>query len=293
VVDLLLLPLIKLFQQFLRILPETWAAGIGRFLGRVALRLLKWRREIAFANVRKIFRDSSVEQAEDVVRSCFEKLGTNMIELLLIPYLRPEEFSKRFTVEDAHYAEEAARLGKGVLALGFHYANWEITGVVSFLLKREIIALARPLKGHKRLDGFINRLRAATGLTIIPNQDTARDAVRYLREGKIVAILGDQREKRSKAVFVEFFGEKVPTSKGIVALAMRTGAPIVPIYLRRQGFLRYASVCGAPIEMERKGNIEELIYRNARRINEVLETLVAADPSEWFLVHRRFGRDAY
>jgi KDO2-lipid IV(A) lauroyltransferase len=291
--DLVLLSVIKLFQQFLRILPETYAAGIGRFLGRVALRLLKWRRGIAIANVHKIFRGISDEQAKAIVRSCFEKLGTNLIELLLIPYVPKEEFLKRFKMENRHYAEEAARLEKGVLALGFHYANWEITGVVSFLLGREIIALARPLKGHQLLDGFINRLRAATGLTIIPNQDTARDAMRYLRENRMVAILGDQREKRSKAVFVELFGEKVPTSKGIVALAMRTGAPIVPIYLKREGFLRYRIVCGKGIEIERKGNIEELIYKNARKINEVLETLVAANPDEWFLVHRRWGRDAY
>ena len=292
-VDLLLLSIIKLFQQFLRLLPETYAAGIGRFLGRVTLRLLKWRREIAIANVHKIFRDMSDEQAKDIVRSCFEKLGTNLIELLLIPYLPKEEFPKRFTLENGHYVEEAARLGKGTLVLGFHYANWEISGVGSILLGREVIALARPLKGHQLLDAFINRLRAATGLTIIANQDTARDAMKYLRENRIVAILGDQREKRSKAVFVELFGEKVPTSKGLVALAMRTGAPIVPMHMRREGFLRYRIVCGKPIEIERKGNIEELIYRNARKINEVLEALIAEHPDEWFLVHRRWGRDAY
>jgi lauroyl/myristoyl acyltransferase len=45
--------------------------------------------------------------------------------------------------------------------------------------------------------------------------------------------------------------------------------------------------------MERKGNIEELIYKNARKINAFLETLIAAHPDEWFLVHRRWGRDAY
>ena len=291
--DLLFLSLIKCFQQFVRVLPETCAARVGAFLGRAALRLLSRRRKIALANVRRIAEGIPDAQAKDVVRSCFEKLGINFVELLLIPYLPREDFPKRFNIENVHHVEEATKLDKGILALVFHYGNWEIMGIASFLLQREVIALARPLKGQRFLQGFINHLRAATGLTVIPNQDTARDAMKYLRENRIVAILGDQREKRSKGVYVELFGEKVPTSKGIVMLAMRTGSPVVPVYLRREGFLRYTIVFGGPIEMERKGNIEELIYKNTRKINAFLESLIAAHPDEWFLVHRRWGRNSY
>jgi KDO2-lipid IV(A) lauroyltransferase len=251
------------------------------------------RRKIAMTNARRIVKGISDAQAKDVVRSCFEKLGINFVELLLIPYLSKEKFPERFHMENMQYVVEATKLNKGILALVFHYGNWEIMGIASFLLKKEVIALARPLKGQRFLQGFINDLRAATGLTVIPNQDTARDAMKYLRENRIVAILGDQREKRSKGVYVELFGEKVPTSKGIAMLAMRTGAPVIPVYLRREGFLRYTIVYCEPIEMDRKGNIEELIYENMRKINGFLERLIAAHPDEWFLVHRRWGRDAY
>jgi KDO2-lipid IV(A) lauroyltransferase len=164
-------------------------------------------------------------------------------------------------------------------------------GVASTLINREIVALARPLKGHPRLNTFLVGLRASTGLTIIPNKDTARDVMRLLKENRMVAFLGDQREKRSKAVWVELFGQKVPTSKGIVALAMKTGAPLIPIYSRRDGFLRYTVVCGEPLPMERKAaSMDELICRNARKVNELLERIVTEHPDEWFLVHRRFGR---
>jgi len=198
--DLFLLPIIKLFQQVLRLLPEACVVGVGAFLGRVAMRFLKWRREIAVVNVHKIDKSLSDEQARGVVRRCFEKLGINLMEQLLVPYVPKEEYKTRFKMENAHHVEEALGMNKGLLALGFHYANWEITGVTSYLLGREIITLARPLKGHQLLDRFLNNLRASTGLTVIPNRDTARDAMRYLRENKVVAILGDQREKSSKAV---------------------------------------------------------------------------------------------
>jgi KDO2-lipid IV(A) lauroyltransferase len=181
-------------------------------------------------------------------------------------------------------------MNKGIMALLFHYGNWEIMGVASFVLQREIIALARPLKRHKYINNFLNKLRHSTGLTIIANENTGRDVIRYLKENRIVAVLGDQREKRSRGVYVEFFGEKVPTSKGIVTICMKTGTPIIPAYPVREGFLRYKIICCEPLEMERKGNIDELIHKNTRRINAFLESIIVKNPDEWFWVHRRWGR---
>ncbi len=291
-VDLLLICFIKAFQQCLRTLPEKACSLTGVTLGRLGFLFLGKRRRVAIANARRISPALSSSQATSVARSCFEKLGVNVIESLLFPFVPKEEYDKRFRLEKRGDVDAVLKAHQGILALGFHYSNWEITGVASFLLKRDIVALARPLKGHAALDGFLNRLRGSTGLTIIPNKETARDVVRLLRENHVVAFLGDQREKRSKAVWVDLFGQKVPTSKGIVAIAMKTGVPIVPIYARRDGFLRYTIVYNEPLRIERKGApLNELISRNARQINAFLEEIVTERPDEWFLVHKRFGRD--
>ena len=288
----MLLFLIRAFQMLLRAFPERLSRSTGVFLGRVGFLFLRKRRTIAIANVRRISPVLSTARAAEVAQRCFENLGVNFVEVLLFPFVRKEEYGERFRLEKKGGVNEALGADRGALILGFHYSNWEIMGIASFLLQREIVALARPLKGRMKLNNFLNDLRSSTGLTTIPNKDTARDVMRLLKENRMVAFLGDQREKRSKAVWVELFGEKVPTSKGIVALAMKTGAPVIPIYSRRDGFLRYTVVCDDPLPIERKGaSKDELIYRNARRVNALLERLVAERPHEWFLVHRRFGRN--
>ena len=264
----------------------------GSTLGGLAFLCLGKRRRVAVANAHRILPDLPPGEARAVARSCFRKLGVNFTESLLFPYIPENEYGSRFRLEKKGRVDEALRGGRGVLALGFHYSNWEITGVSAILLGREIVALARPLKGHAGLNDFLNDLRSSTGLTIIPNRDTARDVIRLLGENRIVAFLGDQREKRSRAVWVDLFGQKVPTSKGVVAVAMKTGAPVVPVYARREGFLRYTIVYNEPLLMERKGApLDELIVRNARRVNAFLEEIVRERPDEWFLAHRRFGRD--
>jgi KDO2-lipid IV(A) lauroyltransferase len=291
-VDFLLILVVRAFQGFLRVLPERLSYCIGTSLGKIGFLLLKSRRKVAIANAMRISPGISREMAQHTARVCFEKLGVDLIEALLFQYLKKSDLAIRFRLEMRGGVKETLAEDRGLLALGFHYSNWEIMGVASHLLGREIVALARPLKGHAGLNRFLNGLRASTGLTIIPNKDTARAVMRLLKEKRMVAFLGDQREKRSKAVWVELFDHKVPTSKGIVAIAMKTGAPVIPIYSIREGFLRYTVVCDEPVLIERTGDeLDELIRRNARRINEVLERIVGGQPDEWFLVHRRFGRD--
>jgi KDO2-lipid IV(A) lauroyltransferase len=291
-IDCFIIFIIKSFQQIVRVLPEAIQCKIGIFLGRSAFVFLKKRRKIAISNIKRVFNNLNDAEITGIAKRCFEKLGINFIELLILPYVPKDEHGDRFKIENKIYFDNALKMNKGVIILVFHFANWEIMGVAASFLQHGIVVLARPLKRHKLVNDFLNRLRGSMGFRIIPNENTGKDVMRYLKENNIVAILGDQREKRSRGIFVEFFNEKVPTSKGIATIGMKTGAPVVPVYFLREGFLRYKIVCNEPLEMERKGNINELIYRNTRKINAFLESIILKNPDEWFWVHRRWGRDS-
>jgi Kdo2-lipid IVA lauroyltransferase/acyltransferase len=289
-IDFFLIFIVKTLQQILRILPEHMQRSVGAFFGRSAFFVLKGRKKVAISNIKKAFTSLKCEEINNIAKRSFEKLGINFIEMLMVPYVPKSEYNSRFTMENRHYIDDALKQNKGVIVLIFHFTNWEIMGVASNSLASDIVVLARPLKKHKYINNFLNRIRNATGLCIIPNADTAKDVMRHLKANKIIGILADQREKRSRGVFVELFGEKVPTTKGIAAIGMKTGAPVIPMYFVREGFLKYRVVWDEPIEMERKGNIEELIYKNTRKINAFLETIILKYPDEWFWVHRRWGR---
>lgn len=286
----LLIVTIKIFQQSLRLLPEKGQSFIGKSFGRLCFIVLRNRRGVAIANIKRVFHNKSAAEATSIARSHFEKLGVLAIEFLLVPFLDDTELHKRFTLEGRSFFDEALVRGNGVIGLGFHFGNWEVSGVVARLLKHDIIALARPLKKNVLLNEFLNNLRKSTGLTIIVNRNIAKTVMKLLKENKIVAMLADQREKRSLGVWVDFFGTKVPTSKGVAMIAMKTGSPVIPAYPVRKGFLRYTFVCGPPIEMERKGNIDDLVVINTRKINAFLESIILEYPDEWFWVHRRWGR---
>ncbi|OPY03422.1 MAG: Lipid A biosynthesis lauroyl acyltransferase [Syntrophorhabdus sp. PtaB.Bin047] len=291
IADIAIISLIKALQCALMALPESARQGTGRWLGRMGFALLRKRRNIAIANIRRAFPDLAPDKVRGIALSCFQKLGTNMIELILVPFLPPREVPERFSLEPKDIVERTLATGRGVIALTFHFGNWEIMGITSKLLDQPVVALARPLKKHTRLNAFLNRLRESTGLTIIVNANTAKEVMRLLRKSSIIAILADQREKRSRGVFVDFFGHKVPTSKGTAMIAMKTGCQVVPCYPVRNGFLRYTIMCGEPLVMERDGDIDDLIAKNTRKINAFLEDIIRQYPDEWFWVHQRWGRE--
>jgi KDO2-lipid IV(A) lauroyltransferase len=290
IIDLFLILIIKVFQQSLRIFPESFQRCTGSILGRFAFHILKKRRQVAVSNILRVFKHYSEGEAHEVARRSFEKLGINFVEALLLPYIPKKDYETRFSIENREFVDEALKRNKGLIALVFHYANWEIMGVASWFLNNPIVVLARPLKRHKLINTFMNRMRIASGLKVIPNVNTSKDVMKYLKENNIIAILGDQREKRSKGIYVDFFGEPVPTTRGIATIGMKTGSPVLPFYFERQGFLRYVIRCHKPLEMERKGDIEELVRKNTRKINAFLESIILENPDEWFWVHRRWGR---
>ena len=271
-------------------MPESLQVFKGKMLGRLAFFFLRDRRKVAITNIRRVFAHLSDREITSIAKRNFEKLGINFIELLLISYLSKREVIERFAIEGREFFEEALKKGKGVIVLAFHFANWEVAGIVSNFFDQDFIVLARPLKKHRLLNNFLNHVRESAGLTIIVNENVAQEVMRLLKKNKVVVILGDQRGKQSRGVFVDFFGTKVPTPKGIAMIGMKTRSPVVPIYPVRKGFLRYTYVCGEPIEMERAGNIEELVVKNTQKINAFLETIILKYPDEWFWVHRRWGR---
>lgn len=286
--DLFLILFLILFCCSLFFLPESIKEKLGVFLGRIAFILLRKRREIALKNVERVFKAFEGEERLRIVRRSFERMGINFVELLSSFSLKG--LKERFTIRGGEILSRLLREKKSIVLIGFHYSNWEIMGILSRLMNVKIVAIAKPLKNHFFLNRFLNYLRSKTGLYVLQDKGSLKHILSYIKEGVPVALLVDQREKRSKAVFVEFFGDKVPTTKVVGILSLRIEAYFVPVYLERLGFLRYRFVIAESLKMEKEGERELLIYRNTKKINEFLERLILENPEEWFWVHRRWSR---
>jgi len=283
--------LLKGFSLLVNLLPEGFALWCGMQLGSLFFHLDWERRKVALENLHLAFgKEKSEEELLAIARRAFQNLGMMAVEFFRIPKMDVEAFKKRVTIEGL---EEALRLlgrGKGVLLLLAHFGNWEMMGIMSKLIGDSIMVIAKPMKKNERMDQYITEIRNAAGLEVISSIKASRIVIKALSQNRVVGILIDQRAKRSEGIWADFFGKKAPTTPGLAVLAMKTGAPVVPVFMVRNGFGKHRLIIQKPLELIRTGDIKRDVEANTQLFNHTLESMIRQYPDQWFWVHRRWER---
>src|SRR5206468_2973986 len=83
-----------------------------------------------------------------------------------------------------------------------------------------------------------------------------------------------------------FLGEPFAVPEGLLVLASLSGAPIVPVFSRRLGFLAYETLNTAPIRLPRRPTPDTL-DEAAQTLVTRLESFVREYPTHWFRFHRQ------
>jgi len=186
--------------------------------------------------------------------------------------------------------EERVRLayaqGKGVLFVTGHFGFWELHAVVHALQLAPIGVLARALD-NPYLNDLLERIRQRTGNTVIYRQGTIRRVMRMLQTGQGVAVLIDQHIQSRDAIYVDFFERPAATTPAVAALALRTGAPVVPVFALPLRGGRYRMIYEHPVEPPRADS-DAAVREFTQRCTDVLEMYVRRHPDLWLWMHRRW-----
>jgi len=285
--------LLRAFSFFVNLLPEGFALWMGRQLGNVWYHLDFEHRNVAIQNLQMAFgHEKSVSEIRDIARRTFQNLGMTGMEFFRIPRMDVKTFKERVKIEGLEEALKLFQKGKGIFLLLSHFGNWEMMGVMSKVIGQPIMVLAKPMKRKELLDEWIGKIRSASGLEVISAVNAGRKVIRALSQNRVVGILIDQRAKRSEGIWADFFGKKAPTTPGLAVLAMKTGAPVLPVFMVRDGFQGHRLIIKEPLELIRTGDIKRDVEANTQLFNRTLESMIRQYPDQWFWVHRRWERKA-
>ena len=114
--------------------------------------------------------------------------------------------------------------------------------------------------------------------------------MRMLQSGQGVAVLIDQHISSRDATYIDFFERPAATTSAVAALALRTGAPVVPVFALPLGGGRYRMIYEHPVEPPRDDS-GDAVREFTQRCTDVLEMYVRRHPDLWLWMHRRW-RDA-
>jgi KDO2-lipid IV(A) lauroyltransferase len=278
--------IVRLLIGVVRVLPFSLVDWWGSLLGLTFWAIDRPHRRIAERNVAAAFPSRSAVERRRIVRGAFEHFGRLLFELLKFSTLPPAKMLARVEFEGEEHVRLAYAQGKGVLFVTGHFGFWELQAMVHALRLRPMTVLARALD-NRPLNDLLERMRTRTGNGVIYRQGTIRRVMRLLQAGESVGILIDQHIQSRDAIYVDFFDRPAATTSVVAALALRTGAPVIPLFALPIGPGRYRliyehSVEPPPIDAAHR------VHEFTQRCTDVLEMYVRRHPDLWLWMHRRW-----
>lgn len=281
-----LVPLARALGACGRAIPSAWSDVAGRLLGWGWYRLVPIRRAVARRQVADALAVDAPE-AEQVVRGMYRHLGRSFVELFLMAG-RPARLDTAglpVEVEGRAHLEAALAEGRGVLVLSGHLGNFELLVRLGGALDRPTWVVTNAFRS--RLAERLWRALRAGGPGLLPASGSGRAVLRALGRGEVVAFVLDQNVPPRGAVFVPFFGRLAATSPGLAKVALRSGAPIVPVFAERvEGGHRL--VVEPPIRAAGTGDRSGDVERVTARCVGVVEAAIRRAPEQWLWIHRRW-----
>lgn len=221
-------------------------------------------------------------QIASTVRSSLRNFFRDFVEVGFALETAPEKIRAEIPVLGRAHLEAALAKGKGAIALSAHLGNFFLVGTrLSAEGYVTSVLVNQPANGY--FGHLMDRWRLRVGQRTIharPRRLAFRNLVQALRRNEITIVIADEYRSGS-GVFVPFFGRTVLARRGPATLALRTGAPLVPIYLIRRPDGELKLIIEPEIELAKSGAIKADVRENTLRVAEWLEKTVSAYPGQW------------
>jgi KDO2-lipid IV(A) lauroyltransferase len=268
------------------------AGKLGDILGTLAYRVLRFRRAITLDNLRHAFPEKGEAELSRIAAGTYRGYARAVVEMLWAGGADEAELKRIFLPVNRDVPLHALARGKGLILLSGHFGSWELTATsLGLQLGNPVVAIAQPQR-NPYIDRAIHANRNRFGNGTVTMRQSVREVIRLTREGRIVAMLGDQSGPK-EGVFVEFFGRPAATHRGPAMFSLKNDIPIVMYFILRQRDGTYKVEFEELDRSHLVGTAEEKILELTRRHTALLERYIRRYPDHWLWMHKRWKHTAY
>jgi KDO2-lipid IV(A) lauroyltransferase len=276
--------------RFLQLLPLTWAAGLGRFVGELVWLLHGPRRRLALMNLAQCFGGAmTTAQLRAIARENFQRIGENTCAAIKTASMEWPDL--RHHVEWAgteHILPEPTMSPRSVVVAFGSFGNFELyaragQAIPAFRCLATYRALEQPL-----LNRLLQALREKSGCRFFERRRDAQ-ALRTAIEprGILLGLLADHPEG-GHSVTAPFFGRPCATTSAPAVLALRYHLPLVTAVCHRTGLARWRIECGGEIPTREPDGTPRPADVIMCEVNRAFEEAIRRDPANWFWPQRRW-----
>lgn len=273
----------------MQVFPIHWNLRTARWLASLWPSVMPRHRNRAITHLTTALGDTyTAPQISQLADRCLENVAMFAVEVICLPRLiNAFTWSRHIRLVNFDEALGLILSGRGVILVTGHYGTFEVTGHLLAALGFDVAAIMRPLD-NVYLNRFVVHSRRTHGLALLDKKGAMAGAEEILKEGKLLAFIGDQDAGR-KGLFVDFFGQPASTYKLIGLLAMSSRCPIVVGYARRRGNVAQYDVGVQriiyPYEWEPQDDPLRWI---TQAYTTAIEEMVCEAPDQYLWIHRRW-----
>jgi KDO2-lipid IV(A) lauroyltransferase len=277
-----------------RVLPHPLALAGGAALGRFAFSIVRARRSLVLRNLAssQLARDLDPGRRLRIARHVYENFGRSLVEYARLPVTGRREIERRVRREGLERLDAVLARGRGVVVVSGHFGSWQLLGGTLARLGYRVNYLA--IRQHNpQVNRVQEEIGDALGIRLLQPGMGSREMFRALERNEIVVILADQHAGPG-GVTVDFLGRPASTARGPAEAAIRTGAPILPMFIVREEGGEHRLLVGETIEPRGGGDAagaaerEREIARLTRLHVDALASVVKRHPEQWWWLHRRW-----
>ena len=92
------------------------------------------------------------------------------------------------------------------------------------------------------------------------------------------------RNIQGNGLKVKFFGEETSLPFGVVSLALRTRATIVPMFSVRKSGNRFVIYTEAPLRLVNTGSRNQTVRANLEKLIAIMEIYIRQYPEQWVVL---------
>jgi KDO2-lipid IV(A) lauroyltransferase len=198
-----------------------------------------------------------------------------------------------FPAEDIKILKEALASQRGtILALG-HTGNYDHAGMWLVTFTGEgFTTVAEHLKPESVAEKFLD-YRRGLGMEVLPHDggpSVFGTLARRLRAGKTVALVAD-RDLSASGAQVTMFGEATRIAAGPAALAVQTGAALLPVQLSYPSYAKMGIRVRPEIPVPTDGTRQEKVAVMCQQLADAYADGIAAHPTDWHMMQKFFLAD--
>jgi KDO2-lipid IV(A) lauroyltransferase len=236
------------------------------------------RRAAVLSNVHHVLNNSASPTFKELGEKntamlIFRSFNEFLYEFFKITAFDKAKMERSVTFEGLENLNAALSEGRGAIIATAHIGNWELGGAALAEMGYKLHVVAG-VQFSERLSEHVKDMKRQINIAVVSPEDGYRALFRALRDNECVVLLVDG-DVFVEGLSLELFSKPARVPSGAATLSLRTKAPVVPGYIKREGPFRFKLCMDSPILPEpgtdKARDVEKLTEEIMSRVEGYIE----------------------